>query len=299
MQPVLGLVPDRRARPVEHVGGDLLAGVRGQAVEDDRVGVGVREELLVQGVRREVFEALRALVLLAHARPRVGHEHLRPGRRLAGVAHDLETSRLVAGGRRAHELDAEQPARGRERDADVRPVADPRDADAVEAAEALPDRQQVGERLERVLVVRQSVDDRYRRGRGELVDLRLRARADGEAVEVAREHARGVTDRLAAGELQLGRGEVHDRAAQLRHRDRQRDARAGRVPAEEQAERQPFQRAVRLTGDPQALQLGRQVEHGFELRRGEVAHARDGAAAQVDRECGRKRAQVHAAPSRR
>ena len=34
---VLGLVPDHRLRAVDHLGGDLLAAVRGQAVQHDRV----------------------------------------------------------------------------------------------------------------------------------------------------------------------------------------------------------------------------------------------------------------------
>ena len=40
--PVLGLVPDHALRAVEHVGVDLLAAVRRQAVHHDRVGRGVR-----------------------------------------------------------------------------------------------------------------------------------------------------------------------------------------------------------------------------------------------------------------
>ena len=40
VEAVLGLVPDRRALAVEHLGGDLLAGVGGQAVEDDRAVLG-------------------------------------------------------------------------------------------------------------------------------------------------------------------------------------------------------------------------------------------------------------------
>ena len=44
VQPVLGLVPDRRLRAVEHLGGDLLAAVGGQAVQHDRVRRGRGEE---------------------------------------------------------------------------------------------------------------------------------------------------------------------------------------------------------------------------------------------------------------
>ena len=41
---VLGLVPDGALRAVDHLGGDLLAAVGGQAVQHDRVRVGVAEQ---------------------------------------------------------------------------------------------------------------------------------------------------------------------------------------------------------------------------------------------------------------
>jgi hypothetical protein len=193
-------------------------------------------------------------------------------------------SRLVAGRARAHELDAEQLAGRRERDADVRAVADPGHADAVEGAEALADRQQVGERLQRVLVVRQRIDHRHGRDRGQLVDLGLRSRADGERVEVAGEHAGRVAERLAARELQLGRGQVDRRAAELGDRDGQRHASPRRALAEEQAERAALQEAVRLAGGALSLQLVGEVEHGVELGSRQVGDPRQRPAAQVDAE---------------
>ena len=133
------------------------------------------EEPLVERVRREVVEPLRALVLLAHARPHIRDDDVRLGDGLAGVADHVDARWLVAGRRRARELDTEQRTGGSEGDADVRPVPDPGDADALETTEPLPDSQQVGESLEGMLVVRQRVDDRHGRGGGELVDLRLPA----------------------------------------------------------------------------------------------------------------------------
>src|SRR3954454_8390001 len=50
---VLGLVPDALALPVEHGLGDLLARVRGQAVQRDRVPGGALEQRVVEAVRRE------------------------------------------------------------------------------------------------------------------------------------------------------------------------------------------------------------------------------------------------------
>ena len=44
VQAVLRLVPDHALRAVEHLVGDLLAAVRGQAVQHDRVGVGACQQ---------------------------------------------------------------------------------------------------------------------------------------------------------------------------------------------------------------------------------------------------------------
>jgi hypothetical protein len=51
VQAVLGLVPDGGLVAVEHVGGDLLAGMGGEAVEDDGAVGGGGEEVGVQLVR--------------------------------------------------------------------------------------------------------------------------------------------------------------------------------------------------------------------------------------------------------
>ena len=63
MQAVLGLVPDRRLRAVDDGSGDLLAAVCGQTVQDDRVGSRCGQSLLVEGVRREVLQALLAFLV--------------------------------------------------------------------------------------------------------------------------------------------------------------------------------------------------------------------------------------------
>ena len=57
MQAILRLVPRGRALAVEHVLGDLLARVRREAVEHDRVVAGLREQLGVDPVRLEELAA--------------------------------------------------------------------------------------------------------------------------------------------------------------------------------------------------------------------------------------------------
>src|SRR5215218_767865 len=53
MQAVLGLVPDGGLLAVEDLGGDLFAGVGGEAVEDDRTVLGGGEEVGVELERGE------------------------------------------------------------------------------------------------------------------------------------------------------------------------------------------------------------------------------------------------------
>ena len=47
VQAVLGLVEDHRLRTVDDLGGHLLAAMRGQAVHEDRVGLGLRHQARV------------------------------------------------------------------------------------------------------------------------------------------------------------------------------------------------------------------------------------------------------------
>jgi len=54
VQPVLGLIPDARAVAVEDVRGDLLADVRGEAVERNGVRPRERQLLGIETVRLEV-----------------------------------------------------------------------------------------------------------------------------------------------------------------------------------------------------------------------------------------------------
>src|SRR6476620_2081384 len=71
VQPVLGLVPDGGVLAVEDVGGDLLAGVRGQAVQDDGAVLGGGEQVGVELERGEVGAPAGGLLLVAHADPDV------------------------------------------------------------------------------------------------------------------------------------------------------------------------------------------------------------------------------------
>ena len=80
--------------------------------------------------------------------------------------------------------------------ADVVAVAHVGHPDPRDTSEPLADRHHVCERLARVVVVREPVDDRNGRVRGQLVDVRLVERPDQDRVEIPREDDGGVADGL-------------------------------------------------------------------------------------------------------
>src|SRR5439155_23734844 len=103
-----------------------------------------------------------ALLLLSHARPDVRAEDVDAARSFARVTQQLGLAtgdagsgdrgrvRVVALRRRRGELQPELRAHHHQRGADVVSVAEPGNADALEAAEPLADRHRVGERLARM-----------------------------------------------------------------------------------------------------------------------------------------------------
>ena len=77
MQAVLGLIPYERPRPVEHVLGDLLTHMGGQAVHRDRLLAGDRQQFAVKSESLEVEEALIALHCLpAHVGEEIAEDVL-------------------------------------------------------------------------------------------------------------------------------------------------------------------------------------------------------------------------------
>ena len=91
--------------------GDLLAGVGGQAVHDDRSLRGEREQLLVELVGREVGAAALGVVLVAHADPDVGVERVGSGGGLARVVGvERRQARLELDSRRGAATRTSTPA---------------------------------------------------------------------------------------------------------------------------------------------------------------------------------------------
>jgi hypothetical protein len=91
----------------------------------------------------------------------------------------------------------------------------------------LGDGLQVGQHLAGVVGVGQGVDHGDVAGPGEGLDALLAVRADHDRVDVARQHARGVLDGLAAAELAAARVDDHGVGAQLDDADLERQPRPG------------------------------------------------------------------------
>ena len=97
MQPVFGLVPDERARPVEDVRCDLVADVRREVVHRHGVGGCQGEHRAVEPVPLEVTETAFLLGVLTHAHPHIGVEDIRARGRLSRVGHQLERASVRGG----------------------------------------------------------------------------------------------------------------------------------------------------------------------------------------------------------
>ncbi len=117
-------------------------------------------------------------------------------------------------------------------------VAGPGDGAAVDRAAMLLEGHHVGHHLAGMREAGQAVDHRHggvaapaRRTHVVVED------ADHDRIDIARQHARGVGDGLAAAELHLGAGQHDGLAAELAHGDVERDARARRGLVEDHRQR--------------------------------------------------------------
>ena len=142
--------------------------------------------------------------------------------------------------------------------------------EAGEVAEALLEGQQVGESLAGMVQRGQRVDDRDLGGRRQLGDVLVRAGADDDRVDVAREHPGGVADRLAAGELHLVGAEDDRGRPQLGDADLEGDPRPRRGPFGDQRDAAPGKRIAADAVAAARFQLGRAVEHLAELEGAEL-----------------------------
>ena len=148
MHAVRRLLPDHRARAVDHLAADLLAPVGRQAVQEPRVGRAPPHQRVVDGEAGERGPPRCGLLLLAHRRPHVGVDGVGALHRVVGVVGELDGAAEVAGPfdgdvvelvarrRRDGELDARERGGEGERRGDVVAVADVGEPAAFERAEA-------------------------------------------------------------------------------------------------------------------------------------------------------------------
>ena len=211
--------------------------------------------------------------------PHVGVDGVRAAHRLRRVGRRVSTPvELVAGRRGDDDLDAGQAAEHDERARDVVAVADVGELEPLEAAEGLAQREQVGQRLARVVAGGEHVEDRDRALGGELLEQRVGPGAHADGVDVAREHERGVPDRLAARELHLVGAQDHRVAAELDDAGLEGHARARRGLLEDERDDAVAQRVGRAR---RGLELGGAVE-----QRAQLVGAQLGAGEEVARQGG-------------
>lgn len=240
----------------------------GEAVEDDRPLLGGGEEVAVELEWSEVGATALRLLLVAHADPDVGVEGIGlggGGARVVGQLRPVRVFELVARRRRDHDFDPGQLAEDRQRAGDVVAVADVGEPQALELAEALAHRQQVGERLAGMVQRGQPVDHRHLRRLGQPRDGLVGAGADHDRVDVAGEDAGGVANRLAARELHLIAAEDDRVRAQLGDPDLEADPRPRRGLLEDEGDAAAGERIG--VGAPLAprFQLRRSVEQLAQL----------------------------------
>jgi hypothetical protein len=166
---------------------------------------------------------------------------------------------------RRDELHAEPAPNAHQRVADVVPVTDVCEPESRKRAEPLAKCHRVRECLERMRLVRESVDDRDRGVLGELLDLLLMERADHEGGENAREDERHVAVRLAPSELELCGREKQGYASELGDSDLEGNARLRRRLVEDQADRSSGEKPELPSMRSLGLELVCTIEQRLEL----------------------------------
>ena len=122
VQPGFGLIPDEASRPVDHIGIDLFATVRGETMENDHVFRRERDELAIHAEPFEGHLPALGVLFLTHARPHIGADHVGTFARALGIADhgdlrpllarllDFARRRLETGRTGNHELEAQELA---------------------------------------------------------------------------------------------------------------------------------------------------------------------------------------------
>ena len=91
MQPVFGLVEDHRLWTVHHRIGHLFVAMGGQAMHEQRVGLGLCHQRRVHLIGAQlVMAAFAGGLAVMHRHPSIGDDQIGPRHRAGGVADDLD-----------------------------------------------------------------------------------------------------------------------------------------------------------------------------------------------------------------
>src|SRR5664280_3035373 len=140
-------------------------------------------------------------------------------------------------------------------------IAAPGHRAAADRPALLLERHHVGQHLARMRTPGEPVDYRHRGVARKLGHRLVIENTDHDRVDIAREHARGVGQRLAAPELHFLRGEQDRFAAELAHGDVERHACARRRLVEDHRQRLAGQRRADDTARPRGLHGAAVVDH--------------------------------------
>ena len=174
---------------------------------------------------------------IAHAGPHVGGDQIGAFARLHGVVKIFPAAAtavqlrqrgvdfIAARGRYA-QFKTQQRGGLRPGVGHIVAVANPGDGFALDGATVLDEGENVGQNLARVIFIRQTIYHGHARMFGKGFDARLLEGANHHNIHHAADDARGVFNRLAAPELAVARGQVHDAAAKLVHARLKTHARA-------------------------------------------------------------------------
>ncbi|AHZ22785.1 hypothetical protein BM92_09080 [Haloferax mediterranei ATCC 33500] len=150
--------------------------------------------------------------------------------------------------RRHRQVDTGHRTAEDERLADVVAVANPRRLHFLERADVFADGEQVGERLTRVGVVGQAVDDGCAGVFGDFEQVVVVEQAGHDGVAVATQHAGRIGERFAVAELDVFGAEKERVTAQLGHPRFEGDTRAGARLLEEHRQRRSGQSRLVVAG---------------------------------------------------
>src|SRR6185312_2244486 len=220
VQSILGLVENDGPRRVDYAGSDLVSTMRRQTVQEQRVGRGMREELLVDLIRRERGFALCRFTLLPHAGPDIRVNGIHAGHSLLRIIADMEGSpggrgdllratddsriRLVARGSGDMNRAAEAGSRQQQRMGDIVSVSHVRKFHFAQIAEFLLQGQVIRQRLAGMLEIAEAVDHGNIRMLGNRSDGCVIERAQDNAVDPTFEIVRDVAQRFSRIETGIG-----------------------------------------------------------------------------------------------